>query len=238
MSFQLLSPSPPPISSTSSLPSAAAAEESSGSQSVTLPGGAIAGIVIGASLLIGLIVGAFVLIRKLRRLKAELLLNNPNTDWMRVPSTWGEPQPLVTMGSVNRIPYMTPNAEDGSSDRNVSFASPARLPWDRGDVTQNEYSRPGPPNTSLRKPITRPAGPRPSHSWRATDASPPNYSGSKALADWANANRNSISPDVEACLARVGYQPDDGPDILTEEEWAEYGVTKIQLKRIRAIYVK
>lgn len=49
------------------------------------------------------------------------------------------------------------------------------------------------------------------------------------LAEFANANRTMISEDLEARLTTAGYMPTDDPDGLTEEEWSEHGITKLEL---------
>ena len=247
--FQPPAPSPPPSlpdpispttsTDTSSLPSVTM-EVSSSSKSTSLPVGAIAAIAVGALLLIALIVvgACFLILLRRRRRQEEPPVNNSNRELNRTPSAQGELQPPGSIRSENRgnnANYMAQNPENASSDLTASFASPVPLSWPHGNVTQREDSRSSALHPSLRPPVTQTVGPKLNHSPISTDESPPNQN---KLADWANANRNYISPDVETRLARAGYQPDDDPDILTEEEWTEHGITKFQLIRLREIYAR
>ena len=225
---------------TSPLPSVKAVVESSSSCRLTaLPGGTIAGIVIGYLLLIALMVWAWFFIRRRHRQHVEKI-ENSTRELKRTPSIQEESQPPFSIRSVNRAsnaPYILPNPDDGSSDLKVPVLQ-APAPWYQGDVTQFEYLASGPLHPSLRQSIIQPATPTLSYSPTATNGSPSNHSRSTTLENWASANRGSITKDMEEPLVRAGYLPDDSPDILTEEEWGEYGLTKIQLNRLRAIWAK
>jgi hypothetical protein len=60
-----------------------------------------------------------------------------------------------------------------------------------------------------------------------------------ALADFARANRNLISYDLEAKLAAAGYLPTDDPDNLSEQEWiTKYNVTVQELESLRRLYYR
>ena len=57
------------------------------------------------------------------------------------------------------------------------------------------------------------------------------------LAEWARARRAQIPVTLEAKLAAAGYVPTDNPNIIPEEVWVrEYGVTILELSRIRGLY--
>ena len=64
------------------------------------------------------------------------------------------------------------------------------------------------------------------------------YVGSSGpLASWANANRAFVTEDLESKLSNAGYVPTDDPDDLTEEEWTtKYGLTKLEIVRLRKLY--
>jgi hypothetical protein len=60
---------------------------------------------------------------------------------------------------------------------------------------------------------------------------------SPELARFASANRDVIGENLEARLQAAGYLPTDDPSRLTAEEWKnEYGVTKIELRRLQDLY--
>lgn len=56
------------------------------------------------------------------------------------------------------------------------------------------------------------------------------------LAQFASANRGMINEDLEARLEAAGYLPTDDPDSLTEQEWKEHKVTKLELLRLRTLF--
>ncbi|KIM26128.1 hypothetical protein M408DRAFT_196620 [Serendipita vermifera MAFF 305830] len=61
---------------------------------------------------------------------------------------------------------------------------------------------------------------------------------SPALVEFARANRTWISEDLQERLTAAGYLPTDDPDNLTEEEWRELGITKLELLRLRALFAR
>ncbi|KIM29170.1 hypothetical protein M408DRAFT_119639 [Serendipita vermifera MAFF 305830] len=66
---------------------------------------------------------------------------------------------------------------------------------------------------------------------------PPVYATSRALSVWANTNRAAVSEDMESKLLSAGYMPGDDPDVYTEEEWKKsYGITRLELVRLRKLY--
>ena len=68
---------------------------------------------------------------------------------------------------------------------------------------------------------------------------PPAYGNSIVLATWASANRNVISEDTETKLLAAGYMPGDDPDIFSEDEWqTRYGLTRLELFRLRNLYAR
>ncbi|KAG8809210.1 hypothetical protein FRC17_003558, partial [Serendipita sp. 399] len=59
------------------------------------------------------------------------------------------------------------------------------------------------------------------------------------LSQWARENRSYITEKLEMKLDAAGYVPSDDPDNMTEEEWKrEWGVTKLELTRMRALYAR
>ena len=137
----------------------------------------------GALFLAALI--AWFLIRKCRKRSTTPFVNNsndePNTaDYLMRPP-WGQAQSPVSIPIENRTtstPYTIPNPDDDSSDCDPSVLQQAPPSLHAANVTQHEDSRPGTSNHFFRGPITLPSGPRLNHSPKATDESPPNYSGS------------------------------------------------------------
>ncbi|KAG8807378.1 hypothetical protein FRC17_004489 [Serendipita sp. 399] len=59
------------------------------------------------------------------------------------------------------------------------------------------------------------------------------------LSQWARENRSYVTEKLEMKLDAAGYVPSDDPDNITEEEWkCEWGVTKLELTRMRALYAR
>ena len=74
---------------------------------------------------------------------------------------------------------------------------------------------------------------------RRTSTVPEETAEETGLAEWARTHRAQIPARLEAKLAAAGYVPTDDPNSIPEEEWLrEYGVTKFELSRIRALYQK
>ena len=58
-----------------------------------------------------------------------------------------------------------------------------------------------------------------------------------SLSQYAQENRGVIPEDLEAKLQRAGYAPMDDPDSISEDDWRrDWGVTKLELARLRALY--
>jgi hypothetical protein len=59
------------------------------------------------------------------------------------------------------------------------------------------------------------------------------------LARFARANRDVINENLEARLQAAGYLPTDDPSRLTPEEWrVEYGITRLELRRLVDLYTR
>ncbi|KAG8758700.1 hypothetical protein FRC14_007544 [Serendipita sp. 396] len=59
------------------------------------------------------------------------------------------------------------------------------------------------------------------------------------LSQWARENRSYITEKLEMKLDAAGYVPSDDPDNIGEEEWKrDWGVTKLELTRMRALYAR
>ncbi|KAG8758707.1 hypothetical protein FRC14_007551 [Serendipita sp. 396] len=59
------------------------------------------------------------------------------------------------------------------------------------------------------------------------------------LSQWARDNRSHITEKLEMKLGAAGYVPSDDPDHIDEEEWKrEWGVTRLELTRMRALYTR
>ncbi|KAG8784637.1 hypothetical protein FRC20_001076 [Serendipita sp. 405] len=59
------------------------------------------------------------------------------------------------------------------------------------------------------------------------------------LSQWARENRSYITEKLEMKLDAAGYVPSDDPDNMSEEEWKrEWGVTKLELTRMRSLYAR
>ncbi|KAG9033304.1 hypothetical protein FS842_003962 [Serendipita sp. 407] len=57
------------------------------------------------------------------------------------------------------------------------------------------------------------------------------------LSRWAQENRAYITPRLKAKLVAARYLPTTNPDSITEEEWERrWGVTKLELTRMRMLY--
>jgi hypothetical protein len=62
---------------------------------------------------------------------------------------------------------------------------------------------------------------------------------SPELARFASANRDIINESLEARLQAAGYLPTDDPSNLTPEQWKnEYGVTRLELRRLQGLYTR
>jgi len=65
----------------------------------------------------------------------------------------------------------------------------------------------------------------------------PSSSFSPALALFASRHRDVINENLEARLQAAGYLPTDDPTYLTPEEWkSEYGVTRLELRRLQDLF--
>ncbi|CAG7850076.1 SubName: Full=Uncharacterized protein {ECO:0000313/EMBL:CCA76550.1} [Serendipita indica DSM 11827] len=63
--------------------------------------------------------------------------------------------------------------------------------------------------------------------------------GDAGLSQWARENRHYITEKLEMKLDAAGYVPTDDPDNISEEEWKrEWGVTKLELTRMRGLYAR
>ena len=62
---------------------------------------------------------------------------------------------------------------------------------------------------------------------------------SPELARFASAHRDVINENLEARLQAAGYLPTDDPSRLTAEEWrVEYGITKLELRRLLDLHTQ
>ncbi|KAG8832977.1 hypothetical protein FRC18_004333 [Serendipita sp. 400] len=62
---------------------------------------------------------------------------------------------------------------------------------------------------------------------------------STSLSQWARENRSYITGKLEMKLNAAGYVPSDDPDNIDEEKWRrEWGVTKLELTRMRLLYAR
>jgi hypothetical protein len=85
-----------------------------------------------------------------------------------------------------------------------------------------------------------PAHPQtPTHHTHTQPQTPIQPSFSLELARFARANRDVINENLEARLQAAGYLPTDDPSRLTPEEWrVEYGVTRLELRRLVDLYTR
>lgn len=62
---------------------------------------------------------------------------------------------------------------------------------------------------------------------------------SPELVRFASTNRDMINENLEARLQAAGYLPTDDPSNLTPEEWrVEYGITRLELRRLQDLYTR
>ena len=246
---------------TTPLQNATSTGSSSPSPSSTVPVGAVAGATIGAVALIALLVIVFLLFRRRRERKNanRISFTEPvnHADTLSHEEQDQIPQPWVAPDSA-QLPAPVGMAE--RNDRPTIFGFRA---YSSGKSSRAFLNRPGPAATSsgsgnpdLETSRNSGGAGRPtsvqSSSFFSTPSDPPPTYGpgdflrqdgapsslfSPELARFASAHRDVINENLEARLQAAGYLPTDDPSRLTAEEWKnEYGITKMELRRLQDLY--
>ncbi|CAG7850097.1 SubName: Full=Uncharacterized protein {ECO:0000313/EMBL:CCA71987.1} [Serendipita indica DSM 11827] len=225
--------------------------------------GVIVGSIVGATVLA--LVGIFVWIRLRRRTSREHVQQPTTTPGVEdartmantatAPATsyyYGADESRMSTVSAWPIP-----SSPGQTYTDIQIPKP--VPAFSGEQQQQDPPRDMSDTSSI---ITRPPAYDPAHPVRTRATSPPSWSRHAStssgapllhrtstvpeevaeetgLAQWARIHRTQIPARLEAKLASAGYVPTDNPDGIPEEEWLqEYGVTKFELARVRALYQK
>lgn len=211
--------------------------------------GAIVGEVIGALVLITLIALGIILCWRQRKRKATSLSEKAP---ITVTETFVPPATAPTAHTSWSIP---PNgaAQYDYGNGSASHPSSPSAPWTIPPTPGSQGEQPllaavAPMNRTPTYMSSSGMSNRPMSAASSTaprGASPPVYGSSVyaygnaggPLATWANANRAFITEDLESKLASAGFLPSDNPDDLTEEEWtSQFGLTKLEVLRLRKLY--
>lgn len=227
--------------------------------------GAIVGAVLGAVAMIILAVIGFLIFRR-RQKRQEGQLHDDAAPSRRsalhpTPFPPMQQNPVASTSNDTRFiipsggPVMTPASDQGSLLMSTSAAEHAALlPQRQTVVVSPEFSNTNSSgangfrhSNSAYTAYTNdtppayigPTSPRPPQS--TVDSGTLSVTGmggtSMSLAQFAQENRGVIPEDLEAKLLRAGYTPSDDPDAISEEEWRrDWGVTKLELSRLRALY--
>lgn len=251
-----------PAASVATFPSSS---PSSPSSSTTIPIGAVVGAAVGALVFIALLVIAFVLFRRRReqaksRMPHPITLPEPLNLTDSLPHEGEDPIPVPRVGpdSAQPAPVGTVESNDRLTTpwiRENVFRKPGRVVDLLASTTSRTGSQHSSSSNALPSEIPPNAGPVSIHSSsflsRMPDDPPPTYnteesvrqertvprSFSPELALLASANRDVINESLEARLQAAGYLPTDDPSDLTPEQWLdEYGVTRLELRRLQGLY--
>jgi hypothetical protein len=146
----------------------------------------------------------------------------PSSSWTRLNSSSKQPS-----GFLNRPIPLSAATTSGSGSGDQRSSDSNDLPM----VPLRNADRPISPSFSATTYDPPPTyGPEES----VLQASP---SFSPELARFASANRDVINESLEARLQAAGYLPTDDPSNLTPEEWKnEYGITRLELRRLQDLY--
>jgi cell division septation protein DedD len=252
--FQITTPQQNGTSSTAS---------SSPSSSTTVPVGVVAGATIGAVALIALLVIVFLLLKRRRQRKnadrssltepVKHVDPLPHEEEGPTPVPWVAPdsaQPAAPVGMMerNNRPNISGFREYSSSKSPRTFlnSSPDPAATTSGSGTRGREISPNSGDTprltsthSTSLFSSTPSDPPPTYGPEdllRQDRAPSSLF-SPELARFAAANRDVINENLEARLQAAGYLPTDDPNRLTAEEWrVEYGITKLELRRLQDLY--
>jgi cell division septation protein DedD len=247
---------------TTSQQNATSTTSSSPSSSTTVPVGVVAGATIGAVALIALLVIVFLLLKRRRQRENadRTSLTEPvkHTDILAhegegpTPVPWVAPdaaQPAAPVGMAERNNrpniYGFREYSSGKSSRVFSNRPPDPAATTSGSGTRGVETSPNSGDTP------RPTSTHSTSLFSSTPSDPPPTYGpedllrqdrapslfSPELARFAAAHRDVINENLEARLQAAGYLPTDDPNRLTAEEWrVEYGITKLELRRLQDLY--
>jgi cell division septation protein DedD len=236
---------------------------SSFSSSTTVPVGVVAGATIGAVALIALLVIGFLLLRRRQQRKNadRTSFTEPVKHIDALPNEEEVPTPVPWV-----VPDFTPQqlaTPMGMAERNGRPDLPGFREYSSGKVSRPFLNRPDSATTSgggsrgvemAPNPgdATRPTSTHSTSLFSSTPSDPPPTYGpedllrqdrvpaslfSPELAQFASAHRDVINENLEARLQAAGYLPTDDPSRLTAEEWKnEYGITKLELRRLQDLY--
>ena len=255
--FRITTPSVavPSTSTRGSTPSASSTEAPlPQTPSAKMPIAAIAGGIAGIVVL-GLFAAFFFLYRRRKTAKRESLVE------LMTPTTksWHSDSMSSLQANESLItPWSIPARSNPSPAHTLPQTTPPVVKPSITPASTNNASRShrGPSNgTSMfSRPPAYDAGPsfgtsRGESSWatntlpvfsRSSSSGPSGASrGESALSQWARAHRAFISGKLEAKLDAAGYMPADDPDSMTETEWMDtWGVTKLELGRLKALFAE
>lgn len=183
------------------------------------------GAAIGSIALVALFVIAFLLYRSRKKKAAIVRLEEQEATPVAYPPEKQENSPFSATMPLGDVPFSTtatPILSASTSDL-IPSSNPVTS---RYSTTRTSYE-------STRAHEAPPLYGAPIQSDGHYDVPPT----SRALAAFADANRDLISEDLELRLSVAGYLPSDDPDNLTEEEWMTvHNVTKLELIRLRSLF--
>ncbi|KAG8857170.1 hypothetical protein FRB91_011646 [Serendipita sp. 411] len=131
-------------------------------------------------------------------------------------------------------PAFTPPVSEPSPQGPNHNANPRRPLSD--NVTAFASEAPPPAYSSIHSP-TETSNDADIHSPVSPSDSRMDPLGDWELSRWAHENRAYITPRLKAKLVAARYLPTTNPDSITEEEWERrWGVTKLELTRMRMLY--
>jgi len=235
-----------------------------GSTGSSVPAGVVAGATVGAVAFVALLILAILFFRR-RRTKDVNLIPNPayfgepaqdkdrqspggraasgapptgmvetstqqTGSWVAVHSSGKRLNgpsvtPLSTSGDLASASLTGSSRPEGSSTSN---ALPFTIPANLGHLTPAQS-----PSVYSDVPQDPPPTYGPASSVRQTAA----VSFSAVLALYASQHRDVINESLEARLQVAGYLPTDDPSNLSSDEWQnDYGVTKLELRRLQDLY--
>jgi hypothetical protein len=197
--------------------------------------GVIAGATVGGVVLVSIALFAFIFYRKRARQRLPLSEKNIEEPSFSIPPSVGEtPAPATRQ---EQYPTTTTPVTDFEPPTTTPLpkATPTRRP-----TVEKDGHLLSPGSTSSGRELARPTHPTSGPLDTAPNFTlepPPVYGNSSVLSTWASSNRAVVSEDMEAKLLAAGYMPGDDPDAFTEDEWqSRYGLTRLELLRLRRLY--